>query len=238
MNSSIPVQVSTLTDIVSISADAQGSEAFAFDSSGKVWAWGHFGSGFIGGGTSSPLTTDSQPIVPIQLSNLKNIVAIAYGGIGDKNKQSYGVSSAEQIWYALDSSGQIWGWDFIGNQAKDGIQITPDKVLNLSNIVAIAGRGADHRQDLETSGYALDSSGHVWAWGNGVNGELGNGTITDNQATPVQVSNLSNIVEIAGDGLHGFALDSSDRVWLWGIDTGGQTNGISNVPVQVLGLPK
>ena len=44
----------------------------------------------------------------------------------------------------------------------------PVEVSNLSNIVSIAAGG--------NNCYALDSYGHVWAWGDGTDGELGNGT--------------------------------------------------------------
>jgi alpha-tubulin suppressor-like RCC1 family protein/putative cell wall-binding protein len=241
--SDIPTQVSPLTDIVSISADAQGNEAFAFDSADHVWAWGYFGSG---SGTM-PITVN-QPYVPIQLSNLKNIAAIAYGGVGDKNDiyDSTGKYAAtpsnDQIWYALDSSGQVLAWEFIGSKAGDGIAATPVKVPNLSNIVAIAGRGTDLTAVIKESGYVLDKSGHVWAWGDGSSGELGNGTSTKNQTTPVQISNISNIVAITGGMLNGYALDNSGHVWTWGFNYSGQLgNGTitsSSIPVQVLGLPK
>jgi alpha-tubulin suppressor-like RCC1 family protein/putative cell wall-binding protein len=245
--SAVPTQVPILMEIVSISADPQGSEAFALDSSGHVWAWGHFGSGITVGGVYQS-TSRTQPPVPIQLSNLKNIVAIAYGGLGDKNNdydssgKVVGIPTGDQLWYALDSSGQVWAWEFLGSQASDGIQTTPVKVSNFFNVAAIAGRGADDSTAIEKSGYVLDSTGHVWAWGDGANGELGNGTVTQNQSTPVGVSNISNIVAIAGGKSNGYALDSTSHVWAWGLNNSGQLgNGTitdSNVPVQVLGLPK
>jgi len=193
-------------------------------------------------------TSRTQPPVPIQLSNLKNIIAITYGGLGDKNNdydssgKVVGIPTGDQLWYVLDSSGQVWAWEFLGGQASDGIQTTPVKVSNFFNVAAIVGRGADDRTDIEKSGYVLDSSEHVWSWGNGANGELGNGTVTNNQTTPVRVSNISNISEIAAVSHNGYALDSSGTVWAWGQGSYGQLgNGTitdSTVPVQVLGLPK
>jgi len=243
LNSSVPIQVSNLNDIVSISANDKGSEAFAIDSSGQVWAWGSFGSG----DSTMPTTNDpTQATVPVQLSNLKNIIAIAYQGRGEKGyahpigKDVWGGPSNDQVWYALDSSGQVWSWEFIGWYAKDGIK-TPLTAAGLTNIVAIVGRGEDYSLDIFNSGYALDKSGHVWAWGDGINGELGNGIFTKYQSTPVQVSNISNISEIVGNDKSCYALDSSGQVWAWGLNGSGQLgNGTitdSNVPVQVMGLP-
>ena len=91
---------------------------------------------------------------------------------------------------------------------------------------------------LNTS-YALTSSGTVYAWGYGTNGELGNGG-TSNSDTPVSVSGLSNITAIAGGGDHGLALSSSGTVSAWGLNTSGQlgngTTTSSDTPVSVSGL--
>lgn len=157
--------------------------------------------------------------------------------------QARGVYSNDQLWDALDSSGQVWAWEYLSNSLVNGTKskiqtTTPIQVSNLSNIVAISGRGATN----DKSGYAHDSSGHVWAWRVGAFDELGKGTTMENQSPPVQVTNLSNIVEIAGEGSSGYALDSLGNVWAWGKNSYGQLgNGTitdSNVPVQVLGLPK
>jgi len=95
------------------------------------------------------------------------------------------------------------------------------------------GATASHVKTMIASGsdsntaYYLDSSGHVWAWGEGDHGELGNGT-TVGSSTPVKVSNLSNIVAIAGEQSIGWALDNSGHVWAWG--------GGSSTPAQVPNL--
>jgi len=87
--------------------------------------------------------------------------------------------------------------------------------------------------------YYLDSSGHVWAWGSGGFGQLGNGAGNDS-ATPVQVSNLSHIVAIAGGDNQGQALDKSGHVWIWGRYGNTSQNGYpiygSNVPVEISNL--
>jgi len=250
LSSSVPIQVSTLRDIVAISADAQGNEAFAFDSSGRVWAWGHFGSGV----TTMPITDPNltiQATVPVQLSNLKNIVAIAYEGFGDKGfvhsitGNVWSVSSNDQLWYALDSSGQVWAWEFAGWYASDGNKTLPVKVSNLSKIVALVGRGEDYSLSTYNSGYALDSSGRVWSWGDGADSKLDNklgkdGTISQNQLPPIRV--ISNIVKVAGNNENCYALDSSGQIWAWGRGSYGQlgngTTTDSTVPIQVLGLPR
>ena len=46
-------------DALSISTNAHGNEAFAFDSSGQVWAWGMGANGEFGNGASIKNQTTS-----------------------------------------------------------------------------------------------------------------------------------------------------------------------------------
>jgi alpha-tubulin suppressor-like RCC1 family protein len=53
------------------------------------------------------------------------------------------------------------------------------------------------------------------AWGNNGQGELGDGTTTDH-TTPVAVSGLTNVTQIAGGYYHSLALRSDGTVVAWG----------------------
>jgi alpha-tubulin suppressor-like RCC1 family protein len=55
------------------------------------------------------------------------------------------------------------------------------------------------------SGYALRGDGTVWSWGQGGNGELGNGH-TAGSAVPVPVSVLHGVFGIASGAGTGYAL--------------------------------
>ncbi len=89
-------------------------------------------------------------------------------------------------------------------------------------------------------------SGEVWTWGS--SGPLGNGG-TAGSATPVQVSSLSGIRQLAATTSNDpsgtvpltiYALRGDGTVWAWGTGTSGELgNGTmtsSDVPVQVSGL--
>jgi alpha-tubulin suppressor-like RCC1 family protein len=81
-----------------------------------------------------------------------------------------------------------------------------------------------------------------WAWGRNDQGQLGNGTtnVTDNP-DPVQVSNLTDMTDVAAGNQHSLAIKSNGTVWAWGSDGSGQlgdggTNTNQNAPVQASGL--
>ena len=79
----------------------------------------------------------------------------------------------------------------------------------------------------------------VWAWGAGTQGELGNG-FSETSGTPVRVSGLSDVTDIAGGTNTGYALKEDGTVWAWGANSEGAlgdgTTTDRNTPVQVTGL--
>jgi alpha-tubulin suppressor-like RCC1 family protein len=100
------------------------------------------------------------------------------------------------------------------------------------NIVQVAA-GGSHT-------CALEDTGQVWCWGQGGNGQLGDGT-TVSSATPTLVPGLDNVVQIALGIAHTCALRTNGRLRCWGWNENGQlgdgtiTNRLSPVPVPGLG---
>ncbi len=189
--SAAPAPVPGAPAATAIAAGEVHSVALAND--GSVWAWGLNESGQLGDGTG----VDNG--LPVQAVGLPPVTSISAG------------------WYhtvALDSSGAVWAWgsNEMG-QIGDGTfedRLAPIQVTALSNITAIATEpGALHT-------LALAADGTVWAWGDNRAGQLGDGT-TIGRATPVQVSNLVNIVAIAVAAWGAsFALANDGTVWSWG----------------------
>ena len=90
----------------------------------------------------------------------------------------------------------------------------------------------------------LKQDGTVWTEGNNTFGQLGNsaqGPATF-ASVPVQVSGLSNIIEVAAGTWSNYALSSDGTVWAWGGDTIGElgngtwTSAASPTPTEVPGL--
>ena len=75
----------------------------------------------------------------------------------------------------------------------------------------------------EQDGYAIGSDGNVYAWGTGTYGQLGNGTTTGTQTTPVTVSLPAGVTAkaIAAGNVVAYAIGSDGNVYAWGSGVNG-----------------
>ncbi|MFT5434307.1 MAG: hypothetical protein ACI9OJ_005020 [Myxococcota bacterium] len=76
---------------------------------------------------------------------------------------------------------------------------------------------------------ALDVDGVVWCWGQGGDGQLGDGSRIE-QSSPVRASSEQRFIEIAAGYLGTCAIAEDRSVWFWG-----QANGADR-PTLVAGL--
>ena len=79
----------------------------------------------------------------------------------------------------------------------------------------------------------------MWSWGYNTQGQLGDNSYT-NVYTPIQVSNLTGVTNIAGGAYDAYAIKSNGTVWSWGAngwgELGNNSEMSSNTPVQVSNL--
>lgn len=194
--------------------------SLALKPDGTVWAWGDNTYGQLGDGTTV------NKSAPVQVQSLSDVVAIAAG-----DYHSLAVKSDGTVWaWGKNDYGQLG--DGTTTQKNIPVQVKgPDGSGCLSGVVAVAA--------CSDYSFALKSDGTVWAWGQNIYGQLGDGTKV-NRCTPVQVQNLSNVVAIAAKGSHCLALKSDGTVWAWGGNANGElgngTTQFSAVPIKVLNL--
>jgi len=208
----VPVQVPGLSNVVAVAAG--GNHSVALKDDGTVWAWGSNFKGEVGDGTTTQRTS------PVQVSgSLSNVTGIAAG-----NNHTMALKNDGTVWaWGLNTSGQLG--DGTTSQRNSPVQIT-----SLSNVASIAsGATAFHSA-------AVKNDGTLWMWGLNSSGQLGNGG-TAQSATPVQVTALTNVVQVAVGGGHTVASKSDGSVWSWGLNSSGQlgnnTVTSSTTPVQV-----
>ena len=171
-DSSTPVGVSGLSDVIAVTAGEDHTCALL--SGGTVDCWGNNLFGQLGDGTFADSPT------PVAVSGLSGAIAVTAGG---------------DHTCALLTGGTIdcWGSDFYGQLGDGQVQTfspTPVAVTGLSG-GAIAVTAGD------TFSCALITGGAVECWGQNSSGQLGNGTTTDS-STPVGVSGLGSTASVAG----------------------------------------
>ncbi|MGD0943370.1 MAG: RCC1 repeat- and reductase domain-containing protein [Acidimicrobiales bacterium] len=91
------------------------------------------------------------------------------------------------------------------------------------------------------SGYALLADGQVWAWGDDLEGQIGVAGQWYQSTVPVEVSDLSGAIAIAGGMNTAYALLGDGTVWAWGDDSQdelGAGDKSKQVPVRVRPLSK
>ncbi|WP_080835882.1 OmpL47-type beta-barrel domain-containing protein [Cohnella massiliensis] len=231
---------------------------FAWNEFGTVWGWGLNDQGQLGDGTTINRSTavtipalqdytmistglreniglradgtvwtwgmlfNGQSAPPAKVDGLDNIVSISTGGLH---------------FMALKEDGTVWTWgDNAFGQLGDGtdtFRSVPMQVPGLSSVVAVSG---SYYNSL-----ALKEDGTVWVWGSSLHGALGKNVATGYlQKTPMQITELSDIIQIDMAYLHGMALRKDGTVWTWGFNQYGQLGDETvtdrAAPAQVQGL--
>jgi alpha-tubulin suppressor-like RCC1 family protein len=216
-----PVSLSLPQGVVQVSSS--NSTQYALLSNGQVYAWGLGTNGQLGnGGTTSSLTKAVRVQFPsgVKIKFLPTDV------------MPYNTA------FAVDTTGQAWGWGdngdgdlCLGNTTE---QNTPVK-LPFTDVTSLDG-GADHATYYGT----YDSDDTLWSCGNNAYGELGNGTTTSS-TVPVAVTvptgvSITGATLVAAWGNTGLLVGG--QYYDWGYNAAGQvgngTKGASALePVHV-----
>jgi alpha-tubulin suppressor-like RCC1 family protein len=211
-----PVQVSGLASGVA-SISAGNSHTCAMTTSGAALCWGANASRQLGDNTTV------QKLIPTQVSGLASGVAQVSAG----TSHSCAVTTAGAAW--------CWGANTNGRLGNNSVTASaiPVQVSGLTSGTAQISAGNGHTCAVTTAGAAL-------CWGNNVNGQLGDGTTTQ-QLIPTQVSGrTSGTAQISADWAGTCAVTTAGAAWCWGSNDRGQLGDGTLVqrlvPVQVSGL--
>jgi alpha-tubulin suppressor-like RCC1 family protein len=224
---------------VTVTALAAGNwHSLAVGSNGHVYAWGENENGQLGDGTTggssqcapAPCTTTPEDISILSGSPLNGVAITA-------------VAATATVSMALGGNGHVYTWGdnrygTLGNgtttttgcdcnPTPEDISVLPGSPLNGVTVVAVT--------TFSAVGMALGSNGHVYTWGGGSTGELGDGRLTNTgcfcEATPEDISaipgsplNGAHVIALAAGGTTGtgMVLASSGNVYTWGDNDNGQ----------------
>ncbi len=208
--SATPLRVGTVSDMVQVSTG--GAQDCALHANTTVECWGG--------------AVYNQDLRPAPIAGLSGVIKMAP------------TTSDHHCVVMNDGSLQCWGLDYSGQlgdgqsgqNAKSTVPVTVAGIAGATDVVVSAG---------DTCALLADQT--VWCWGdNSRAGQLGNGSTVLNSLIPVQVSGLTDVVEISASDYYACAVKSDGTAWCWGDNSFGSLgNGMttnSNVPVVVSGL--
>jgi len=186
----------------------------ALDSTGAAYCWGANGNGQLGNSSTT------QSLVP---------VAVTTSGVLS-GKTLTQISADENGMYtcALDAAGAAycWGAASFGQLGNGGVSSTPGVPVAVVTSGVLSGKTLTQIATGSGSTCAVASTGAAYCWGQGVNGELGNGSAT-NSNVPVAVTMSGalagkTLTQVSLGTNFACALDSSGAAYCWGLNTSGQ----------------
>ncbi len=197
----VPAKVTEVSNVTQISTST--SNVLALISSGEVWSWGSNNFGQIGNGEM----TESPEIVvgPIKIANLDQVTWITSGTVGSA---------------VVKADGSVWRWGGVqqieGFEGAFPIFASPTQVVGLSSITKLAtGDGTF---------FALDSSGHLYVYGDNRFGQLGLGSYVGlptrggipYTTVPLLVDTIENVTDIDGSIFTIVARTQDGSLFKWG----------------------
>jgi alpha-tubulin suppressor-like RCC1 family protein len=183
-----------------MSIAAGKAHSLAIEADGSVWAWGDNSGNQLGRDTAGPYQN-----TPLRVDGLSGRAVAVAGGLdhsaailtdgtvwtwgrafipsgdymgSDAPMQMPGLMSVKEVvggwdfFVALEANGSVRSWGenlgTLGDGTGHDSLTKPVAVLGLDKGMTVIGSAV-------SDGYAVASSGAVWAWGNNNYGELGNG---------------------------------------------------------------
>jgi alpha-tubulin suppressor-like RCC1 family protein len=171
---------------------AGGNHTLALSRARQLYAWGYNGDGELGDGTTTSRDTPEAVDFLFRGTSPGAITSLAAGCFHSLALTTKGVI----LGWGLGTSGQL------GNASTTSSKLPVGAMLPAGTHVKSISAGCD-------DSYARAAKGHVFAWGDNANGQLGNGTTT-NSDVPVRVALAASQKAIAiGSGPvanHSFAI--------------------------------
>lgn len=182
---------------------------------------------------------DATLSILVVASDANNVTAIAVHSLAIKGNAAYmvAVGTTNSCGNTILGVGHCWGAfasNVLGNPAYTANRLVPSPIDSSPINEAIAGISVG-----STTSCAWTVTGAAWCWGVGSVGQMGNGTNTAANPSPVRVTQTSMgpVKKISVGTAHICALSTSNAAWCWGNGTNGRVgnNGTStyNTPVAV-----
>lgn len=196
-----------------ISAGVSHSVGIASDD--NTYAWGSNAVGELGTGS-----TGADQDSPVLVTGSHAFVEVAAGS---------------NCTFGLLADGTLYAWGE-GAYGRLGTGSTSDQ----SSPTVVTGSHSFSKVAASPSTYhaaGIDTSGNLWTWGYGGDGEMGNGGTTADNATPLLVASGTTFTDVYCGDYYTLAIDSAGYVWGWGANWYGNL-GITNYGSEILTAQK
>ena len=200
-NSLTPVRVGTFSDWTHVSAGSNFTVGIrSSGQAGKAFVWG---SNDLGQLARSPAATP-QSSEPLAVDE-------------DEDRYYVAISAGVGHVLAIRASGILTAWGNNGS-AQLGLGIAPGlPIINVTEVgnsffpwVSISA--------ANSSSFAIDASGNLYAWGFSGAPFLGLGTTVSSALSPTQVGTESNWGGVDASSTHVLALKTDGALWGWGLN--------------------
>jgi alpha-tubulin suppressor-like RCC1 family protein len=193
----------TLAPGVTPTAIAAGAfHSLAIGSDGRLYAWGSNDQGELGDGTTTE--HDSPEVITLASGVTPTAIAAGY---------------YHSLVIGSDGNLYAWGYNEIG-QLGDGTTTEHDspEVITLASGVTPTAISAVYYHSM-----AIGSDGNLYAWGDNIYAQLGDGTTT-NRLSPEVITLALGVTPttISAGGLSSLAIGSDGNLYAWGENGNGQ----------------
>jgi alpha-tubulin suppressor-like RCC1 family protein len=160
---------------------------------GTAWAWGFNTCGILGDNT---IVSKSSPVSVV-------------GGFTDWCQVSAGACHS----LGVRQNGTAWAWGR-GTCGVLGNNTTVDR----SSPVSVVGNFTDWCQVSAGFEHSLGvrCNGTAWAWGQGLNGRLGDNTVVTKSSPVSVVGGFTNWCQVSAGSTHSLGVRQNGTAWAWG----------------------
>lgn len=229
--STTPVTVASLSDVVSLSVGYRHNCAARSD--GTAYCWGDNQDGGLGIGTMAG-TRDT----PVQVQGIINVSEI--GASKSNNASCARVASGNVYCWGSNQNGELGNDSFLNSAI-------PIAVQNLSGVTTLVIGGADISDDwdefqtMPAFMCAIRNNGELYCWGAGHEGQFGIGPGNGQHNVPARIPLMQGVISASIGGNHVCAVLADHTMSCWGRNDSGQLGlgsvmYVEAIPTTVPGL--
>ncbi|WP_239519320.1 S-layer homology domain-containing protein [Bifidobacterium ramosum] len=203
-----PYKVQGPTNVGSASVDGMGT-AYAVDGAGDLWLWGRWGDRLASG-------YGDDALAPLKVPDLHGVTSAVTDGFG--------------MMSVTTRDGALWRWGRndrgqVGDGTKTDWRRTP---YRLNDLTGVSASDNGLLTQSSTVNHAISGDGNLWTWGQGLYGEVGDGS-TKNRLAPYKVSGPAKVKQVMYHehslfdtvAYTVYALTEDGNLWSWGYNKEG-----------------